>query len=236
MSAPVGRSVLSAHFWEQKILLPVIHVRDAKQAARNVGVARDEGAQGAFLIGHGMPHAELRKVYRSVRRQYRHFWMGLNFLDLPPTEAFGQVPRDCDGIWLDNARIQGSGPEDAARHLGQLHQRHAAHALYFGGVAFKHQRPVDDLARATKTAADVMDVVTTSGAATGQPAEADKVARMRRSLGADGVLALASGVTPQNVETYRDAVDIFLVATGISTDFHTLDPARVRALADRLGR
>ena len=42
--------------------------------------------------------------------------------------------------------------------------------LYFGGVAFKYQRPVDDLAEATTKASRFIDVVTTSGAGTGHAA------------------------------------------------------------------
>lgn len=44
-------------------------------------------------------------------------------------------------------------------------------------------------------------------------------------------LAVASGVTPENVQDYLPYVDDFLVATGISKNFHTLDPEKARELA-----
>ena len=47
-------------------------------------------------------------------------------------------------------------------------------------------------------------------------------------------LAIASGVTPDNIGDYLPYVDHFLVASGISQDFHTLDPAKVRALAEAI--
>ena len=47
----------------------------------------------------------------------------------------------------------------------------------------------------------------------------------------DSPLAIASGITPENVLEYVAYVDYFLVATGISRDFHHLDPEKMAALA-----
>ena len=76
-----------------------------------------------------------------------------------------------------------------------------------------------------------MDVVTTSGIATGHEAEDGKIADFRAGLG-DAPLALASGVTPLNAARYGRDVDCFLVATGINRDgdFYNIDPARLDAL------
>ncbi len=76
-----------------------------------------------------------------------------------------------------------------------------------------------------------MDVVTTSGIATGREADDAKIADFRAGLG-DAPLALASGVTPQNAARYGRDVDCFLVATGINRDgdFYNIDPARLDAL------
>lgn len=76
-----------------------------------------------------------------------------------------------------------------------------------------------------------MDVVTTSGSATGVAAQIQKIKDMRASCG-DKAMALASGVTPENAPLYAPLIDAFLVATGISKpgDFYNLDPNRLRAL------
>ena len=78
-----------------------------------------------------------------------------------------------------------------------------------------------------------MDVVTTSGPGTGQPATREKITRMKRALGAFP-LAIASGITPENVGDYLEVADCFLVATGISTSFTELDPGRLRELVNRV--
>jgi predicted TIM-barrel enzyme len=74
-------------------------------------------------------------------------------------------------------------------------------------------------------------LVTTSGPGTGIAALREKIARMKAALG-DFPLAIASGITPENVTDYLDVADCFLVATGISRDFWELDPLRVQALVE----
>lgn len=101
--------------------------------------------------------------------------------------------------------------------------------MWFGGVAFKYQRPVSDLEAACRIAAQYIDVVTTSGPGTGRAADVEKIQRMKQALG-DSPLAIASGITPDNVEDYLPHADYFLVATGISRSFTELDANRVHDL------
>jgi predicted TIM-barrel enzyme len=74
-----------------------------------------------------------------------------------------------------------------------------------------------------------MDVVTTSGKGTGWAADIKKIQKMKQAMG-DFPLAIASGVTPENVTTYLPVADCFLVATGISRNFYEFDLAKTRQL------
>ena len=87
------------------------------------------------------------------------------------------------------------------------------------------------MGKAALLAAKFMDVVTTSGSATGVAAHVKKISDMRAGCG-DVTMALASGVTPENASQYVTLVDAFLVATGISPpgDFYNLDPRRLETL------
>jgi protein-tyrosine-phosphatase len=78
-----------------------------------------------------------------------------------------------------------------------------------------------------------MDVVTTSGPGTGEAADRAKIAALR-SGAPDAPLAIASGITPENVRRYADLADCFLVASGISESFAELDPGRTAALVERV--
>ena len=72
-----------------------------------------------------------------------------------------------------------------------------------------------------------MDVITTSGVATGHAAELKKIAMFRAAIG-DRPLAIASGITPENAVSFSE-VDCFMVATGINkkNNFYELDRSRL---------
>ena len=105
--------------------------------------------------------------------------------------------------------------------------------LYFGGVDFKYHTPEKNLPKISALAKNYMDVVTTSGVATGKAPDIHKIETMRKAIG-DFPLAVASGITPENVKNYTDLVDCFLVATGISKSFTELDQKKVQNLVKLL--
>jgi len=74
-----------------------------------------------------------------------------------------------------------------------------------------------------------MDVVCTNGPGTGYAADVDKVRALRGGLG-DHALALASGVTAENVRNYLPFVQAFLVGTGIEARLGVIDPGKLGAL------
>lgn len=50
----------------------------------------------------------------------------------------------------------------------------------------------------------------------------------------NGPLALANGVTPENIDSFLPYADCFLVATGVSRSFRMLDPRKVKLLAEKI--
>lgn len=219
---------------------PVIHVLDFGQAARNVAVAVKAGAAGVFLINHDFEIDRLLPVLRRVRDRWPGLWLGVNFLAVTGRDAFPVLGRlaaegcPIDAYWADDARMDEREPDQReARDIARIRAESGWTGLYFGGVAFKKQRPVDPAQhrRSAEIARPFMDVVTTSGIATGREADDAKIADFRAGLG-QAPLALASGVTPENAARYGREVDCFLVATGINVpgDFYNIDPARLDAL------
>lgn len=221
-------------FRSRHVVLPVIHVENAAQAFANTRIARDAGCDGVFLINHSISHEDLLAIHHGVHKKFSDWWIGVNCLDLSPDHVFGAVSKEVAGIWVDNAHInEKSNDQPEADRIGLARKESGWEGLYFGGVAFKYQRHVSDLGAAAKTAQRYMDVVTTSGPGTGQAASRDKIVALKEALG-DSPLAIASGITPENVAEYLDVTDCFLVATGISVSFTQLDPSRVRDLVQRV--
>jgi protein-tyrosine-phosphatase len=221
-------------FTNKHVVLPVIHVESEEQALRNTMVARESGGDGVFLINHGMSHERLLEIFAVVHAAHPDWWLGVNCLGLPAIDTFNAVASEVAGIWVDNAEIdERAADQPHAESIASARRKAGWEGLYFGGVAFKYQREVKELAVAARISSRYMDVVTTSGPGTGQEAHREKIATMKEAIG-DFPLAIASGITPENVKSYLDKADCFLVATGISDTFSELDPVRVRELVSNV--
>lgn len=222
------------------VVTPVIHVLDLEQATRNIAVAARAGAAGVFLINHDFSKETLLPILRNMRIQWPRLWLGVNFLGVTGRDAFPILGRlqaegcPIDAYWADDACIdERVETQTDATGIARIRTSSGWTGMYFGGVAFKKQRPVDPSQHqhSARIAQPFMDVVTTSGIATGHEAEDGKIVDFRAGLG-DAPLALASGITPENATRYGRDVDCFLVATGINRDgdFYNIDPARLKTL------
>ena len=160
-------------------------------------------------------------------------------------EAFGLLgDLDCcapDGLWSDNAML-GSGATDDVTRAYRVPQSRAAvglkgKTLYFGGVAHKGQAgvPDDKLEAVARSAADIMDVVTTTGPATGMAAEPEKIIRMASGCAAGGTpLAIASGVSVDNIAGYvAGGACCFIVASSVANGFYKFDEGKLKALMEK---
>ena len=223
-------------------VLPVVHVLDEQQTSRNVAIAAQEGAQGVFLINHDFHYELLLPIIGKIREKFPYMWLGVNFLGVSGLKAFpilGELASKgivVDAYWADNAYIDERAQLEEQKNaiaIRLAREKSNWKGLYFGGTAFKMQRRVaaGDVGVASSLATHFMDVVTTSGDATGVAANLDKIKAMR-SNGGNAAMAIASGITIANASKYIPYVDCFLVATGISAprDFYNLDPNKLRSL------
>ncbi len=227
-------NAIQSTFKKRHAVLPVVHVLDYDQALQNTNIAFDAGCDGVFLINHRGYDETLQQIASSIHSLHFGKWVGINCLGLNPLQAFSEVP-NLSGVWCDNAGIEEDPQKDQSYpdRVRALQKNNCPDSLYFGGVAFKYQRPVRDLENTARIAMKYMDVVTTSGPGTGEAASIDKIRRMKKALNG-GALAIASGITPENVVEYLPFADAFLVATGISKSFEDLDPELTELLVKRV--
>ncbi len=215
---------------------PVIHVADANQVLEQVSVAARQSVAGVFLIDHDADDDRLNDCIQAVHAAYPQLFLGANFIRRSAPVAleilaqrFGtKIP--LDAIWADSA---GTAAEMEARahSLDAARRGTSWGGLHFGGVAFKYQTevPYDELPELGRLAHKFVDVPTTSGPGTGQAADATRLKALRSGLG-DHQLALASGVTPDNVGGFTPLVDHILVSTGINNMYDRIDEGKLASL------
>lgn len=203
-------------FSSKQVVLPVVHVEDMRQTMKNAGIAKKSGADGVFLISmRGMWSDDLLEIQRVVKKEFPAWWVGVNLLGENSANIFSKLDEYVSGLWADNARInEQTESQVEAEAINSARESSNWKGLYFGGVAFKYQRQVSNLSLAARIATRNMDVITTSGPGTGQAADFEKIATIKASVG-DFPVAIASGISPENVSIYRDVADCYLVATSL---------------------
>ena len=228
------------------VVLPVIHVLDETQTKRNIQLALNGGCKGVFLINHDFDVDEFLPIIESARKAFPDIWLAVNFLAVTGKHAFPVLSElessgtRIDGYWGDDARIDEHAAVDGQMEASEILKTKRDcgwDGMYFGGTAFKKQREVspEDYSKSAELATHFMDVVTTSGVATGHAADTGKIETFRKAC-EEKPIALASGITPENVHLYSDFVDCMMVATGINIDgdFYNIDPNRLTKLMSAL--
>lgn len=202
-------------------VIPVIHFLHARQALRNAELAAKHGCHGVFLIDmHGRQPDAVRESALEIKRQLPELKLGINHLGLAPTAAV--LLNDSLGLdmtWTDQCLTHTEANAVTRQRLDFMTRTLATlpqHEAYVG-VAFKYQAPEPNPGKAAADAHAAGFIATTSGPATGQPIDLDKLREIRAALPAGAPLAVASGVTPENVVQLRGLATHVLVATGINS-------------------
>jgi hypothetical protein len=216
---------------------PVIQVGDANQALAQAAIAFDHDVAGVFLIDHDRDVDRLARCITVVRDAYPTAFLGANLVRTAPAEALRTLAADSgsapplDALWTDDAGLRTGLPDQAVINgLAQARADLAWNGLHFGGVAFKYQAfvPDEDLPALGRLARQHCDVPTTSGPGTGRAISVKRLRLLRKGLG-DHPLALASGVTVENLPQVAPFITHVLVSTGISHD-GGICPSRLSAL------
>lgn len=184
-------------------LIPVIHMINENQVLTNVKTCLSCGVEKVFIINHQSSSEELIRCAKRVKETYPKLWVGINMLDKFIEDAilyeFG-----FDGLWCD----QSIKLED--------YRHRKFEGMLFTGLAFKYQPQPKDIELACKESILTSDVSTTSGPGTGRAANIAKILELREHLG-DHPMAIASGVSVDNVDLYKGIVNYLLVASSITS-------------------
>jgi len=214
---------------------PVIHIKSDSpaQTMRNADIALRCDCEGVFLISMEGDNRRVMPLARHVKAKFRGLKVGVNLLGVDPVLALGQsLAEGLDATWTDSPGVTSQGASATARDTAALLRDHPEHA-FFGSVAFKYQPEELDPCAAALAASALGMVATTSGSATGSAPSVEKLRSLRAALGTRP-LAVASGITPENVAELGPYLSHILVATGVSKSFYEFDEARLQRLVQEV--
>lgn len=224
-------------------IYPVVHINDSAEAVRQAHLALDSGSDGIFLIDHlNKNNRTLFETYQALVQDSPDVFIGLNMLTTPVAGMAldelnmaledGEISRLPDGLWFDDARLLPVMALEAMQRNPRL-----ARVRLLGGAAFKYTAyytdEPDEAARQAAFVAPLVDVVTTSGRGTGKPPSPQKIQSMKQTIG-EAPLAIASGVSVDNLHEYAGAVDQLLVSTSVEVEPYSgiFEPAKLKELIE----
>lgn len=200
----------------------VIHAKDDERGVFDAGVAIGAGARSLALIDQYCPIEEVQWIAAAVRRRLpRRESVQITVNHLMGTPPLWLEELNCDS-WVDGISVQ----TNAVRPAGEY--------TTFGGLAFKGQYdPPEIVERHLRDyAADPHPrfVVTTSGPRTGEPPTTQKIDWFRSLMPEDARLAIASGMTVDNLPVFLPLATDFFVGTALEDHNLRVDPDKVRAM------
>lgn len=209
---------------------PVIHVLSSRLALSAADLAAKHGCSGVFLISMDGYDSRLDPISADIRQRFPELSIGVNYLTLSADQGLKRsLEQGYQATWTDDAGLHSTGAIDPAAACRLLLQQQSNHP-FFGAVDFKGQRRDPDPGKAAMLALEHGMIPTTSGSRTGVAPPSQKLATIRAAIGSDAPLAVASGITPENVGELGAFVSHILISTGISADFHTFSEVKLASL------
>lgn len=207
-------------------VLPVIHIKTKTSALRQLELVLKAGADGAFFISHMGEDKLVVDVADDAKRFFEDAKIGINLLSMNPVYACGEsVMYGLDMVWGDDMGFDSVRNSQTSNFISRFAMEFPEKDV-FASVAFKYRPKEQSPTAAAARALGFGFVPTTSGEATGSPPSVEKVAAMSKVVG--GRLAVASGLTPENIKAYAPYISHALVATGISKAEGEFDEGRLR--------
>lgn len=222
-----------------KHLFAVIHIISEtgislkERTLSQVKIAFNNGADGIFLIPAevGIGSDDILECYYFVREAFSDKFIGINFM-CDPLKISSLIPPSLNAIWID----KGIGSTINYHILQKIRtdiiaiklDRHEI--LHFGGFFFKGNNqnfPKDNetLTKLADESSKFMDVPTTSGLGTGMSMDINQLYKIHKSMNGKP-LAIASGITCDNILYYLPYINYFIIGSGIeknSCDSQTIE-------------
>lgn len=199
------------------IISPVIHMLNMNQVRDNINTCLSVGINHVFIINHVTEVPELINCTLKMREEFPDLWIGMNPLGYYNWQAL-HLDLDISALWIDETITT---------------EERNFKGLVFGGLAFKYQKQPNDIELACKDAIKFTDVACTSGPGTGKAPSIEKIKTLRYHLG-DHPLAIASGVSVDNVHLYAEYVDYLMVASSITDKNEMINKDKLYQLYDKI--
>lgn len=209
-------------------IIPVIHHTNEFLSMKKAEICAKNKAYGVFIISMISDNIGLSGLAKKIKIAFPDLKVGINLLGYSALDSiYESLNYSLDMTWSDCPIVTGSFITPEAKAIEEEIQN--TNHLFFNSVAFKYQSIERNVQQAVLNSKLLQFIPTTSGEATGKAANLTKIKSMKDSL-KDYPLAIASGLTPDNIQQYTPYIEFGLVATGISDDFNNFNELKLQEI------
>lgn len=219
-----------------KRLFPVIHAENIESMLKDYATCVYADINQIFLIDHNNagPQLLIDSIHEirddeSNCNAYPMF-VGVNFLCYPTWQAlveYFKYNHMFNALWVDNTH-----PDDVSvlRSL-EIIKKYLCPTTskLFGGVGFKYQKHKSEITLQCDNVMHYVDVLTTSGNATGKAPAIEKL-KLIQPYRTTHRVAIASGVSLENIEAFLPYADDFLVYSSVANADGRLNGKKLKEL------
>jgi hypothetical protein len=226
-------------FKKNKILLPVLSCSNFSQFKNNIQLLDKfyllGKIQGIWITSANCEISIVESVLEWIKNNNYKIWIGVNLIGENIFKVLNFIKNNKpDGIWIDNSYFNDETSITIPEIILDQFERFGWNGLYFGGVMFKYQtqtRPTIT-AELLKKTNQYIDVLTTSGIATGIPIDLEKLDYINKAIDNNICIALASGISCENISTFYDKCDIFIIRTSIIDSDNNIIESKLNSMCD----
>lgn len=210
-------------------IIPVIHHIDLETTLKNFDICIKNNVFGVFLISMDGKNDDLSQTGLKLKSIDKNIKIGINLLGESALECVKEsIDFGLDMAWSDEPIITSEKILSEAIEIKEILKNKNGH-LFFNSVAFKYQKIERKPGVAASNSTCFNFIPTTSGEKTGVSADLVKILEIKNAIN-EYPLALASGLTPENVKEYVKYIEYGLVSTGISKNFHEFENIKLEKL------
>lgn len=227
----------------EKQFLVALHVKSPDQALEEAyNILTQQGAHGIFLSNKGInvgsgrqDRPNLFTLASEIKQQFPDHFIGINPLDRSTQEAIQQLPKELDGLWVDDGGVKENETgafliPDLIEPIAKIKKR------YFGSIAFKCQEQPRNIRLVAECAGKHFGTIITSGTEIGKSPTLERMYALRQVVGDTIRLGIAGALTAENVSNFLPFTDVFIVASSLNKDGnpYKYDTAKVEAFRQKI--
>lgn len=213
-----------------RVFLPVIYAATEKQVMINVEIAQETGADGVFLINHGIDYQRLLQISEKVAAAYPSLFVGVNCLDLAPEEVIRRLPEEVKGVWA-NELPPAKDRERAKLTIHEAQQLTGWNGIFFAAIGRSRVENAGEGMPQVSPIPSYVDVPTMVGHAS-EERDIGFFKKLRRALGAQP-LGIAASISSDAVDALLPFADCVMTTARRGSRLEQMDAQEARRLAEK---